>query len=65
MAQEGGRLTGFECRCSATEIYNEAVSDLLDPQRGNLMVHDTGRGVAIDGLSRVSVSTGSYSPILS
>ena len=53
-----GRLTSFVCTCSIVEIYNEVVSDLLDPTRTNLLVHDSGRGVIIDNLSRVQVQSG-------
>lgn len=53
-----GRLTSFVCSCSIVEIYNEVVSDLLDPTRTNLLVHDSGRGVVIDNLSRVQVQSG-------
>ena len=42
----------FLVRASYLQIYNEAISDLLKPERSNLTIReDKKRGVYVDGLS--------------
>ncbi|KAL7002771.1 hypothetical protein U1Q18_003927 [Sarracenia purpurea var. burkii] len=51
------RLT-YNCKCSFLEIYNEQVSDLLDPSSTNLLLReDTKKGVYVENLSEFEVQT--------
>jgi len=44
----------FSVRCSVIEIYNENITDLLNPKEVNLQVReDTQRGAFVDGLKEV------------
>ena len=46
----------YNCRCSFLEIYNEQVSDLLEPSSTYLqMQEDFNRGVYVEGLLEVEV----------
>ncbi|KAG0565723.1 hypothetical protein KC19_7G010200 [Ceratodon purpureus] len=46
----------YKCRCSFLEIYNEQVSDLLEPSSTNLqMREDSNKGVYVEGLLEVEV----------
>lgn len=46
----------YKCRCSFLEIYNEQVSDLLEPSSTNLqMREDSNKGVYVEGLLEVAV----------
>ncbi|XP_024384201.1 kinesin-like protein KIN-12C isoform X3 [Physcomitrium patens] len=46
----------FMCRCSFLEIYNEQITDLLEPTSTNLhMREDTRTGVYVENLSEVEV----------
>ncbi|KAG0628802.1 hypothetical protein M758_1G054100 [Ceratodon purpureus] len=47
----------YQCRCSFLEIYNEQITDLLEPSQKNLMIReDTKTGVYVEGLSEEYVS---------
>ncbi|CAM6105350.1 unnamed protein product [Calypogeia fissa] len=47
----------YQCRCSFLEIYNEQITDLLDPTQRNLQIReDTKTGVYVDNLTEEYVS---------
>ncbi|GAQ87605.1 hypothetical protein KFL_003640070 [Klebsormidium nitens] len=46
----------YVCKCSFLEIYNEQITDLLEPTSTNLQIReDVKRGVFVEGLSEVAV----------
>ncbi|GBG67257.1 hypothetical protein CBR_g88546 [Chara braunii] len=46
----------FQCKCSFLEIYNETITDLLDPTQTNLQIReDMKRGVYVESLSEIAV----------
>nr|KYP38290.1 Kinesin-like protein KIF15 [Cajanus cajan] len=46
----------YQCRCSFLEIYNEQITDLLDPNQGNLQIReDVKSGVYVDNLTEEQV----------
>ncbi|VFQ65808.1 unnamed protein product [Cuscuta campestris] len=48
----------YSCKCSFLEIYNEQVTDLLDPSSTNLMLReDITKGVYVENLSEFEVQT--------
>ncbi|KAG0558177.1 hypothetical protein KC19_10G010000 [Ceratodon purpureus] len=48
----------YQCRCSFLEIYNEQITDLLEPSQRNLLIReDTKTGVYVDSLSEEFVSS--------
>lgn len=48
----------YQCRCSFLEIYNEQITDLLDPSQRNLQIReDVKSGVYVDNLTEECVST--------
>ncbi|XP_024385375.1 kinesin-like protein KIN-12A isoform X2 [Physcomitrium patens] len=48
----------YQCRCSFLEIYNEQITDLLEPSQKNLMIReDTKTGVYVENLSEEFVSS--------
>ncbi|KAL8172233.1 hypothetical protein V2J09_024037 [Rumex salicifolius] len=48
----------YQCRCSFLEIYNEQVTDLLDPSQKNLQIReDVKSGVYVDNLTEEYVSS--------
>lgn len=48
----------YQCRCSFLEIYNEQITDLLDPNRKNLQIReDTKTGVYVENLTEEYVSS--------
>ncbi|KAL3621187.1 hypothetical protein CASFOL_036099 [Castilleja foliolosa] len=48
----------YNCKCSFLEIYNEQITDLLDPSSTNLMLReDMKKGVYVENLSEVEVHT--------
>ncbi|PSS19180.1 Kinesin-like protein, partial [Actinidia chinensis var. chinensis] len=48
----------YNCKCSFLEIYNEQISDLLDPSSSNLLLReDTKHGVYVENLSEFEVQT--------
>ncbi|XP_068668043.1 kinesin-like protein KIN-12C [Aristolochia californica] len=51
------RLTNYHCRCSFLEIYNEQITDLLDPTMRNLQVKDDAKiGFYIENLTEEYVT---------
>uniref|UniRef100_A0A803LZK2 Kinesin motor domain-containing protein n=1 Tax=Chenopodium quinoa TaxID=63459 RepID=A0A803LZK2_CHEQI len=48
----------YQCRCSFLEIYNEQITDLLDPSQKNLQIReDVKSGVYVENLAEEYVST--------
>ncbi|KAK0582663.1 hypothetical protein LWI29_028296 [Acer saccharum] len=48
----------YNCKCSFLEIYNEQITDLLDPSSTNLMLReDVKKGVYVENLSEFEVHT--------
>nr|XP_027117045.1 kinesin-like protein KIN-12B [Coffea arabica] len=48
----------YQCRCSFLEIYNEQITDLLEPSQKNLQIReDVKTGVYVDNLTEEYVST--------
>lgn len=48
----------YQCYCSFLEIYNEQITDLLDPNQKNLQLReDVKSGVYVENLTEESVST--------
>ncbi|CAA0807566.1 Phragmoplast orienting kinesin 2 [Striga hermonthica] len=48
----------YKCKCSFLEIYNEQITDLLDPSSTNLMLReDMQKGVYVENLSEFEVHT--------
>ncbi|KAJ1696962.1 hypothetical protein LUZ63_005474 [Rhynchospora breviuscula] len=48
----------YHCTCSFLEIYNEQITDLLDPTQRNLQIReDVGTGVYVDSLTEEFVYT--------
>ncbi|XP_047319264.1 kinesin-like protein KIN-12B [Impatiens glandulifera] len=48
----------YKCRCSFLEIYNEQITDLLDPCLKNLQIReDVNSGVYVENLTEESVSS--------
>ncbi|WOH04683.1 hypothetical protein DCAR_0624095 [Daucus carota subsp. sativus] len=48
----------YSCKCSFLEIYNEQITDLLDPSSTNLLLReDTKTGVYVENLSEFEVET--------
>ncbi|ESQ37288.1 hypothetical protein EUTSA_v10002371mg [Eutrema salsugineum] len=46
------RQLTYQCRCSFLEIYNEQITDLLDPSQKNLMIReDVKSGVYVENLT--------------
>ncbi|KAI6693903.1 hypothetical protein NL676_021613 [Syzygium grande] len=46
----------YQCRCSFLEIYNEQITDLLDPNQRNLQIReDVKSGVYVENLTEESV----------
>lgn len=49
----------FQCHVSMLEIYNETITDLLNPEATNLMIReDVQHGIHVEGLSHEPVLTG-------
>ncbi|GAX75403.1 hypothetical protein CEUSTIGMA_g2847.t1 [Chlamydomonas eustigma] len=52
----GGEPARYNCRCSCLEIYNETITDLLNPTATNLQLReDPVKGIYVDGLSEKEV----------
>ncbi|KAJ0235741.1 Kinesin-like protein KIN-12B [Hirschfeldia incana] len=50
------RQLSYQCRCSFLEIYNEQITDLLDPTQKNLMIReDVKSGVYVEDLTEGKV----------
>ncbi|XP_047322469.1 kinesin-like protein KIN-12B [Impatiens glandulifera] len=48
----------YQCRCSFLEIYNEQITDLLDPSQGNLQIReDVSSGVYVENLTEEPASS--------
>ncbi|KAM4098807.1 hypothetical protein ACJW30_07G107100, partial [Castanea mollissima] len=48
----------YNCKCSFLEIYNEQITDLLDPSSTNLLLReDVKKGVYVENLSEFEVQT--------
>ncbi|KAH9695751.1 kinesin-like protein KIN-12D [Citrus sinensis] len=48
----------YNCKCSFLEIYNEQITDLLDPSSTNLQLReDVKKGVYVENLSEIEVRT--------
>ncbi|XP_074292924.1 kinesin-like protein KIN-12D isoform X2 [Silene latifolia] len=48
----------YSCKCSFLEIYNEQITDLLDPSSTNLLLReDVKKGVYVENLSEFEVHT--------
>ncbi|XP_050363080.1 kinesin-like protein KIN-12D [Argentina anserina] len=48
----------YNCKCSFLEIYNEQITDLLDPSSSNLLLReDVTKGVYVENLSEFEVHT--------
>lgn len=48
----------YTCKCSFLEIYNEQITDLLEPSSTNLQLReDMKKGVYVDNLTEHSVVT--------
>ncbi|XP_004292458.1 PREDICTED: uncharacterized protein LOC101313387 [Fragaria vesca subsp. vesca] len=48
----------YSCKCSFLEIYNEQITDLLDPSSSNLLLReDVTKGVYVENLSEFEVHT--------
>ncbi|XP_015944937.1 kinesin-like protein KIN-12D isoform X1 [Arachis duranensis] len=48
----------YNCKCSFLEIYNEQITDLLDPSSTNLLLReDVKRGVYVENLSEFEVQS--------
>ncbi|CAN8259017.1 unnamed protein product [Cochlearia groenlandica] len=60
MEEEGRRdeKLKFSCKCSFLEIYNEQITDLLEPSSTNLQLReDLGKGVYVENLVEHNVRT--------
>ncbi|KAG7577602.1 Kinesin motor domain [Arabidopsis thaliana x Arabidopsis arenosa] len=60
MEEEGRRdeRLKFSCKCSFLEIYNEQITDLLEPSSTNLQLReDLGKGVYVENLVEHNVRT--------
>ncbi|KAH9305111.1 hypothetical protein KI387_009515 [Taxus chinensis] len=52
------KLLQYRCRCSFLEIYNEHITDLLEPSRRNLQIReDTKCGVYVENLTEEYVAS--------
>ncbi|CAN6449393.1 unnamed protein product [Victoria cruziana] len=60
-AEEESRMDekiSFSCKCSFLEIYNEQITDLLDPSSTNLMLReDIKKGVYVENLTEYEVNS--------
>ena len=56
---QGRDVLRYNCRCSCLEIYNETITDLLNPSATNLQLReDPSRGIYVDGLAEKEVLNG-------
>ncbi|KAI3892113.1 hypothetical protein MKW92_039064 [Papaver armeniacum] len=57
-AKHADKQVKYRCRCSFLEIYNEQITDLLDPSQRNLMIReDVKAGVYVENLTEHGVCT--------
>ncbi|ONK72552.1 uncharacterized protein A4U43_C04F20610 [Asparagus officinalis] len=55
-AKHSDKQLTYQCRCSFLEIYNEQITDLLDPTQGNLQIReDVKIGIYVDCLTEENV----------
>ncbi|XP_077219208.1 kinesin-like protein KIN-12B isoform X2 [Tasmannia lanceolata] len=47
----------YQCRCSFLEIYNEQITDLLDPDQRNLQIREVKSGVYVENLTEAYICT--------
>lgn len=53
--------TTYSCKCSFLEIYNEQVTDLLEPSSTMMQIReDANRGVYVEGLREEAVDSARY-----
>ncbi|XP_073275294.1 kinesin-like protein KIN-12B [Primulina huaijiensis] len=56
--KQADRKLVFMCRCSFLEIYNEQITDLLDPSQKNLQIReDVNNGVYVENITEEYVSS--------
>ncbi|XP_058103124.1 kinesin-like protein KIN-12B [Magnolia sinica] len=56
--KQADKQLNYQCRCSFLEIYNEQITDLLDPNQKNLQIReDVKSGVYVDNLTEEYVCT--------
>ncbi len=59
--QEGQART-FQCKCSFLEIYNETLTDLLNPSDTHLLIReDIKHGVYVQDLKEIHIDSGEWS----
>ncbi|KAI3996701.1 hypothetical protein MKX01_041001 [Papaver californicum] len=57
-AKHDDKQLKYQCRCSFLEIYNEQITDLLDPSQRNLLIReDVKSGVYVENLTEQDVCT--------
>ncbi|XP_065023768.1 kinesin-like protein KIN-12B [Musa acuminata AAA Group] len=57
-SKHSDKQLNYQCRCSFLEIYNEQITDLLEPTQRNLQIREDVRtGVYVDYLTEEYVST--------
>ncbi|KAI3968084.1 hypothetical protein MKX01_015604 [Papaver californicum] len=57
-AKHADKQLKYQCRCSFLEIYNEQITDLLDPSQRNLLIReDVKSGVYVENLTEQDVCT--------
>ena len=57
--QRQGRERGFLCKCSFLEIYQETITDLLNPAATRLQIREDAKtGTYVEGLSEAAVASG-------
>lgn len=61
-----GNAMRYSVKCSFLEIYNEEITDLLDPSSTGLQIRDgdSKRGVYVQGLSETEVLNGAFNVLL-
>ncbi|KAF3787603.1 Kinesin-like protein [Nymphaea thermarum] len=57
-AKHSDKQLNYQCRCSFLEIYNEQITDLLDPSQKNLQIReDVKSGVYVENLTEEYVNS--------
>ncbi|XP_077232591.1 kinesin-like protein KIN-12B [Tasmannia lanceolata] len=57
VAKHADQQLNYQCRCSFLEIYNEQITDLLDPEQRNLQIREVKSGVYVENLTEESICT--------
>ena len=57
-AWQGRDNVKFSCRCTYLEIYNESITDLLNPAASNLQIRENTSKIYVEGLSEHAVLNG-------